>query len=221
MRRELNPEMDRIILDALATKYKLLVKREGIHLSSLLYCLTKSYLDLKTPLEPTDTELLLFATGYGLQDVMTPDLEEEYTFVTDGITYRPDTVFPVQQGSVEKLVEMKSTRAGVKRYQTGDFPTTWLTYMMAGCHIRNTKSYELVVIYVAERPTAKIISETVYFDSIEIEENWKWVLSRRDTYVKALETETVPTPREYCDSWMCNDCRYTLPCDAIVLLGGR
>lgn len=215
-----NPELDRIILDALAEKYKLLEKREGIHLSTLLYCLTKGYLDLKSPIEPTDTELLLFATGYGLQEVMTPSSVDTPYYVEDGIMYRPDTVFPAKIGDVERLVEMKSTRVGVKRYREGDLPETWMTYMKGGCYIRKTKSYDLAVIYVAERPAARIVSETIFFDEIEIEENWKWILKRRDVYKKSLEAETIPLPFMYCASWMCTygPCRYINVCEAIQLM---
>ena len=220
MRRVLNPEFDRIILDALAERYKLLEKREGIHLSTLNYCLTKGYLDLKSPIDPTDTELLNFATGYGLQEVMFPATDSNI-FTKDEVIYRPDGILPIRIRDVEQLVEIKSTRAGVKRYQDGDLPETWVTYMAGGCMIRNTTSYNLSVIYLAERPSAKIISETVYFDAGEIEENWQWILGRRDLYKKALETETIPQPFTTAPSWMCENCRYRTVCDAIKMMSAR
>ena len=220
MRRVLNPEFDRIILDALAVRYKLLEKREGIHLSTLNYCLTKGYLDLASPIDPTDTELLNFATGYGLQEVMFPATDSSI-FTKDEVIYRPDGILPVKIQDVEQLVEIKSTRAGVKRYQEGNLPETWVTYMKGGCFIRGVDSYNLSVIYLAERPSAKIISETVYFDTSEIEENWQWILGRRDLYKKALETETVPQPFTTAPSWMCKNCRYKTVCDAIKMMSVR
>ena len=216
MERIPNPELDRMTLDALAKRYKLLEKREGIHLSSLNYCLTKSYLDLDSPLEPTDTELLLFATGYGLQEVMTSSETETPTYEKDGILYRPDAVLPATAGNAERLIEMKSTRSGAKRYQEGDLPETWVTYMKGGCYIREVQSYDLVVIYLAERPTAKIISETILFDVDEITENWAWLLQRRDIYKEAIETKTIPTPQHYCADWMCTNCRYKFICSFII-----
>ena len=220
MKRVLNPELDRIILDALAARYKLLEKREGLHLSTLNYCLTKGYLDLTSPIDPTDTEVLLFATGYGLQEIMFPATEDKH-FEKDGIVYRPDGVLQVRTQDAEQLVEIKSTRAGVKRYQEGDLPETWITYMKGGCYIRSTKSYSLSVIYLAERPTAKIISETVYFDDDEIEENWRWIIQRRDLYKAALETDTVPLPFTTAPTWMCENCRYKTICDALLLVESR
>ena len=221
MRRVLNPELDRIVLDALAKKYKLLEKREGIHLSTLNYCLTKGYLDLKSPIDPTDTELLLFATGYGLQELMFPAPEDAPVYVKDGITYRPDGVLQVRTEDVERLIEVKSTRSGTKRYQEGDLPETWVTYMKGGCHIRDKQSYDLSVIYLAERPSAKIISETVYFEDDEIESNWRWVLDRRNLYQASLDAETVPTPFTTASSWLCNNCRYRTICETIIMLEGR
>jgi len=221
MRRELNPELDRIILDSLAEKYKLLEPREGIHLSSLNYCLTKAYLDLKAFIEPTDTELLLFATGYGLQEVMTHSSTATPLYVKDEVTYRPDGVIPISITGIERLVEMKSTRAGVKRYQEGGLPDTWITYMMGGACIRGKDSYDLAVIYLAERPTAKIISETIYFEQEELEENWRWIISRRDLYKNALATETVPTPFTTVAKWACENCRYRMLCDSIVMMSSK
>ena len=220
MKRVLNPELDRIILDALATRYKLREKRVGIHLSTLNYCLTKGYLDLRHPIEPTDTELLNFATGYGLQETMFPATDDNI-FIKDEVIYRPDGILPLKIQDVEQLVEIKSTRAGVKRYQEGDLPETWVTYMKGGCCIRGTQSYNLSVIYLAERPSAMIISETVYFDADEIEANWQWVLKRRDLYKEALETETVPLPFVTAPKWMCSNCRYRTICDAKKMMEVR
>ncbi len=219
MKRIPNPELDRIILDALATRYKLLEKREGIHLSSLVYCLTKGYFDFTSPIEPTDTELLNFATGYGLQEVMFP--AETVAYEKEGILYRPDGTLQVNRQEVQTLVEIKSTRAGVKRYQEGDLPETWVKYMKGGCKIRGVTSYDLGVIYLSERPSARIISETILFEQEEIDENWEWLLQRRDQYKLAIDTETAPVPYTTAAKWMCEGCRYSTVCTALVLIGNR
>ena len=222
MKRTLNPDLDRIVLDALAEKYKLLERREGIHLSDLTYCLTKSYWDCTAPLPPTDKELLLFATGYGLQEVMTPSCGKSLVYELDEITYRPDSVFPVTIAGVESLVEMKSTRAGVKRYQDGELPETWVTYMMGGAFIRDTDTYHLAVIYLAERGSAAIISETITFEREELEYNWKWLLERKDIYKKALRTEIAPDPFIYnVAKWLCTNCRYRTVCDAVTIMSRK
>ena len=219
MRRVPSPELDRIILDVLAKRYKLLEKRGGVHLSTLNYCLTKGYLDQKSPIKPTDTELLNFATGYGLQELLFP--ADEAVYEKDGVTYRPDGTLQVRAGDVQKLIEIKSTRSGVKRYQEGSLPETWVTYMEGGCYIRGVASYDLGVIYLSERPSARILSETIYFDDIEIEANWKWILQRKDAFLKALEVETPPLPFTTAPAWMCESCRYINVCNAITMLNRR
>ena len=221
MERILNPELDRIILDNLAIKYKLLEKREGIHLSTLNYCLTKGYLDQRSPIDPTDTELLNFATGYGLQELMFPASKDTLPFIKDGIVYRPDGVLPVKVNDVEKLIEIKSTRSGVKRYQEGNLPETWITYMKGGCYIRGTTSYDLGVIYLSERPSAKILSETILFEPEEIKENWAWILDRKTILVRALESDTPPVPFTTSPDWLCENCRYRYVCDALIIMEAR
>ena len=217
MERILNPELDRIVLAALATRYKLLEKREGIHLSSLNYCLTKSYFDQVSPIDPTDTELLNFATGYGLQEIMFP--AEMKTFEKDNILYRPDGVIQVNVRDIQ-LIEIKSTRSGVKRYQEGNLPETWITYMKGGCCIRETETYNLSVIYLAERPSARIISETILFEPEEIKSNWLWILSRKEDLEKALRDKVPPQPFTTAPAWMCESCRYKVICDAVIMLQG-
>jgi hypothetical protein len=218
MKRTVNPELDRIILDALAKRYKLNEKREGIHLSTLVYCLTKAYLDLRSPIEPTDAELLLFATGYGLQEVMFPS--DERVFERDGIVYRPDGTLPILVNGTTKLIEIKSTRSGTKRYQEGDLPETWITYMMGGCYMMGTNTYDLGVIYLSERPHAKIISETVEFEQDELETNWSWLLARKEMYQESLDNDAPVPPFTTAKEWMCKNCRYINVCEAIRLMGG-
>ncbi len=218
MERVPNPELERIVLDALAEKYNLLEKRTGIHLSSLVYCLTKSYLDLTSPLEPSDTELWLFSTGYGLEHVMTPAIAEAPTYEVEGIFYRPDCVFPAELMGKREIIEMKSTRAGKKKYVEGALPETWISYMKGGCHMLGMKHYNLVILHVSDRPVPACLPETIYFTDEEIAENWEWLLIRRDIYRNALDTETVPTPFEHCADWMCKTCRYGTICETIVML---
>ena len=219
MIRQPNPELTTLVLDALAEKYKLNERREGIHLSTLNYCLTKGYLDYTSPIPPTEIELLLFSTGYGLEEVMTHSIAEHNVYEKDGIIYRPDNLIPVtDQYGVNGLVEMKSTRAGKKRYQEGNLPDTWISYMKGGCYMMNTNTYNLCVIHVSDRPAAAIASEVITFGDNELIDNWSWLTLRRDVYQEALDAKTVPIPRMWCESWLCNNCRYSIICDSILLL---
>ena len=217
MKRIDNPALDRLILTHLAERYGIYQKREGLHLSTLVYCLTRSFFDQQAPTLPTDEEVMLFATGYGLQEILTPKSATTPIFEKDGIIYRPDMVFPVTLKDIETLVEIKTTRAGVKRYLEGPLPETWIEYIAGGCYIKGTNSYELSVLYVAERPVPKIRSETLIFDEPgELESNWGYLLKRKEVYTKALADNTPPTPFNYCKEWECKSCRYLMMCEAIV-----
>ena len=92
MRRVDNPELKRKILDHLANLYKIKEVRESNHLSSYITCRTKSFLDQKQTTEPTDEEVMLFALGYGLQDVLTPKDASAPVIERSGIIYSPDMI---------------------------------------------------------------------------------------------------------------------------------
>ena len=74
MKRESDPRLRAAVLRWLANKYKLTDVREPNHLSSYVYCITKTFFDQKVQAIPTEEEMLLFAIGYGLQEVLTPPI---------------------------------------------------------------------------------------------------------------------------------------------------
>jgi len=213
-----NPELSRLILNHLSDKYKLKQPREGIHLSTLVYCLTRSYLDRQHNIEPTDEELMLFALGYGLQDVLTPPDATTPTLEMDGIVYRPDMLLAYPGSKDAGLVEVKTTR---KSSKTDDLPDTWLEYIMGGCHFRNTTTYDLVILYLMGNyapPFPRMVSYRLEFSQKELDENCRYLTTRRDVYQSHLADNTPPTPRIWCKVWECKNCRYNLQCDAITML---
>ena len=149
MRRQENPELTRRILRHLADLYKIKEVREPNHLSTYVYCRTKAFLDQKQTIEPTDDEVMLFALGYGLQDVLTPKSAKAPVYEAEGIIYRPDMSFTPAPAEVEQLVELKTTRRSAKyHFVDEEIPETWLEYMMGGCHLRGTTQYDLIVLYM-------------------------------------------------------------------------
>ena len=211
MERIENPELNRKILNHLADLYKIKEKREGIHLSTLVGCLTRSYLDSQQVIEPTDEEVMFFSVGYGLQDVMTPKDATTPVYEKDGITYRPDMIFKVAGG--ENLVEIKTTRMSYKRLIDG-LSESWVEYIQGGCYIRSVTAYDLAVLLIIP---AISHSETLKFTTEELLGNWGYILTRRDVYKEALETKEVPTPYEHCKDWECKNCRYKLMCETITI----
>jgi len=214
MERIPNPEMDRRLLDHLSTKYKLKHKREGIHLSTLVTCITKGWLDHSIGVEPTDSEIMLFSTGVGLQDELTPPDAEAPIFMVDGITFRPDFYFPISNTHVE----FKSTRASLKKNKV-QLPQAWIDYIMGGCYMRKVTTYELSALHLMGSyapPFPEIYSETLVFEQAELDEFWKVIIRRRDEYQHALEVDKPPTPFLYCKEWECKNCRHKLVCDTIA-----
>jgi hypothetical protein len=213
-----NPELSRIILNHLAELYKIKEKREGIHLSTLIYCLTRSFFDTKAMVEPTDEEVMLFALGYGLQDVLTPTATYTPVYEKEGITFSPDFVFRPKDYSIDKMVEIKTTRMSSSKE---DFPETWLVYIKGGCYMRDVSQYELSVLHMLgsyKPPFPEIKSYLLEFTPQELLDNWNYLLGRKIVYADSLESNKPPTPRKHCYDWECKNCRYKMQCDALLMI---
>jgi len=216
-----NPELSRLILNHLSDKYKLKQPREGIHLSTLVYCLTRSFFDAHSAVEPTDEELMLFALGYGLQDVLTPPDAQTPIYEDEGIIYRPDMLLCIPGNVGLQLIEVKTTRMSSKK---GELPETWIEYIKGGCHIRKTNSYELVILYLMGNyapPFPQISACRLEFEQRELDENWQYLLTRRDVFQSHLNDNTPPEPYMWCKEWECSKCRYKMQCAAISLISKK
>ncbi len=214
MERIPNPELERLVLNHLAKLYNIKEKREGIHLSTLVYCLTRSFFDQAAPIEPTDDEVLLFALGYGLQDVLTPKEAEAPLYECEGITYRPDMVLKLGE---QELGEIKTTRMSTNTLATS-LPDTWIEYMMGGCYMRGKTSYNLIELPMMgnyKPPFPKILAETLVFTQEEIDSNWEYIKARQEVYLDAIAKNIPPEPYQHCKEWECKYCRYKLMCEAI------
>ena len=215
MRRVENPELRRRIIDHLSDQFGISTVRTGIHLSSLITCRTKAFLDQRGGTQPTEKEVMLFALGYALQDVITPKGASEETYEVDGITYRPDMTF--KWAKSEQLVEVKTTRKSIKYHEIDSYlPNTWLEYIMGGCWMRGVKQYDLAVLYIIP-PELKV--DTIFFnedDPNELQDNWNVLMERRDVLQSALDSGKMPTPYEHCNSFECKNCRFSMVCNAIA-----
>jgi hypothetical protein len=214
MKRVDNPELKRRLLNHLAKLYKIKEIREPNHLSSYVGCRTRTFFDQKQAIEPTDEEVMLFALGYGLQDVMTPHEAQAKLHKYQGIIYRPDMSFEIGKAEVEQLLEMKTTRKSAKHhYIESAIPLTWLSYMMGGCKIVGTDRYDLTVLYMMGNyapPFPQIYADTFFFTPEEIEENWQKIKANKKVLDDALEVGTPPDPFSNCYEWECTYCRYKL-----------
>ena len=224
MKRQDNPELKRKILSHLANLYHIKEVREPNHLSSYVYCRTRTFLDQKQSIEPTDEEVMLFALGYGLQDVLTPKGATAQIHEKDGIIYRPDMTFEPTPVEIEQLIELKTTRKSAKNHYIDDFiPLTWLDYMKGGCYIRGTNQYDLIVLYMMGNygpPFPQLYCDTFTFDDAEIVDNWAKIISRKHILADALQTNTPPSPYLHCYDWECKYCRHSIVCESLVRVLG-
>ena len=210
-----NPELTRLMLTHLSDLYHIKQKRVGIHLSTLVYCLTKSQMDVSGGIEPTDNEVMLFALGLGLQDVLTPGGTATPVYTKDGIIYSPDFVFELGGW----LVELKTTRQSAKRGAAHEFPETWIEYIKGGSYIVGKEFYDLSVLYLMGNyspPFPLMKSFRLEFTPEELEENWNHILDRKAVYEKHIESRDIILPKKYAKSWECSYCRFKLVCDTIL-----
>lgn len=214
MKRVDNPELKRKVLDHLADLYKIREVREPNHLSSYVTCRTKAFLDHKQTSQPNDEEVMLFALGYGLQDVLTPRDSEAPVISKDGIIYRPDFILSLRQN------EIKTTRKSARNHYMDEYiPQTWLDYMMGGCHIVGSNEYDLIVLYLMgsySPPFPQLYCDTFYFSDDELAANWQTILERKAIADRALQNDKPPTPFQHCHDWECKYCRYRLVCSTIA-----
>jgi len=124
MKRQRKLELVQQGLDNLVEEYSKEEREVGIHVSDLIYCLTKSYFEKTNPLPPTPDEVLLFAIGLGLQKVLIPTRFNSKTIVVDNIICSPD------YNSREGKAELKTTRI---KYGKEELPEAWIEQIMADC----------------------------------------------------------------------------------------
>jgi hypothetical protein len=217
MERILNTELDTLVMKHLTERFNLTHHRPvgEFHLSSAVYCITRAFWESTAPCDPTDEELMLFALGYGLQDVITPTGATAPTYIKDNIIYRPDFILKV--GDTE-LGEIKTSRMSMKTLVAA-LPETWECYIKGGCYIREQLTYNLSVLLLMGNyapPFPKLRSETLTFTSEEIADNWDRILERKMAYDVAIRDGTPPTPYQYCYDFECKNCRYGLMCEAVA-----
>lgn len=214
MKMTVNPELESAVLKWIDKKYKLSQSRDGLHLSTLLGCLTKSYLDQCGPIELSKKEVLYFSTGFGLQEVMGPE-KQETIHIYEGITFRPDFELDELNGRSDTNGEMKSTRKRANSIQEedgSDLPVGWVRYMMGVCKAKGNQHYDLAIIHLIE-PDLKCWS--CEFTQEEIDTNWEWIVQRKQAWDAFQKSKAVPTPFAYAEEWECKSCRYKIVCDGL------
>ena len=210
-----NQLIEREILSELRRKYideDWTDRAKGIHLTNLMYCLTRSWYGFTDPLPVSDREVLLFSIGFGLEAVLLRDGSRIPAGCCEGIHYSPD--FIPLGGS--KVGELKTTRMSSAKTV---LPTTWIDQMMGYCYAEGVTECDLVVLHIVGswKPTFPEVKGWHFeFTQIELNRFWADMQLRKGVLTEALVSGTPPTPYKWCQDWECTygPCRYEVRCKA-------
>jgi hypothetical protein len=167
---------------------------------------------------PTDDEVLRFSIGLGLERVIiqyTATRVEPLTVHEDGCDGDPCGCTPTILSPDFILdnvhSELKTTRWG----KDHELSETWIKQVLAYCYATDHAVYNLTVLHIIQ---AVLRGYRLFFDREEIEENWGWMMYRKEILLRALEVGEAPKEFTFNEEWECNGCRYRLRCDLAASL---
>ena len=185
--------------------------RSGLSVTSLLYCLTKAYYDKQAGgTKPDRKTLLFFTTGLALETVILDGVMQGHQKPTagefEGIAFHTDSFDPVTG-----VDEFKSTRKKMTDIPIGDdLGVEWHRQFKAYCKMHDVTTGRFIVLQV-------IYPELYAFDceytQEEIDENWNYILERKETYLEYEEKDERPPPFTTNQDWECRNCTYKMICD--------
>lgn len=198
------------MLSVLRDEYALGGQREGLHVSDLIYCLTRSFYKHTDPEPPTEDEIGLWAIGWALERVMISRLHVEPLEV-DGIVGTIDFAFP--DGTPADLKTTRLAPKGRKGENGFQFPEGWLRQFKAYRYMLNKQgqpshSFGVVAVHLIQ-PEIKVWH--LSFSDQELEENWEWLLTRAN-YLESMYASNDPMPYQHNQSYECTNCAYSLRC---------
>lgn len=185
------------------------------HLTELVYCLTRSFLNRFGPLPPTDSEVLLFMSGVGLERVLLKSHRQPHQGECEGIYYDVDFL-----DYDLRVAEFKSTRMSSKR-PPEEFSEGWRRQVLGYLYCLREKDgameATLAVLflmgnYAPPFPELRCWRAKASWD--EIRKNWRWLQERKEVYLRHHAEARLPEPYKFCMDWECKNCRYSLLCEA-------
>jgi len=182
------------------------VRSAGIHLTELIYCLTSSYWDRIMPLSIARQQAITMALGIGFERVIIPEDKRASPGTCEGVDYSPDFWFKADLPS-----ELKTTRMSTKKTITREFPETWLQQIKGYCYAEKKLEYGLSVVHLMggyKPPFPEILAVKFMFTQQELQDNWDYLMWRKDVYIQSFADQQPPTPTKWCQDWECKNCRY-------------
>lgn len=210
MKLEEDRTLRHILLERVRQEYHIAQEREGLHLSSLIYCLTKHWWDKTDPLPATDEEVELWSIGYGLERVFIEGLHIE-EMELDGIRANADFAL------LDELGDLKSTRmspAGRKGEGGFRIPSGWERQFKGYRYMKNVLTGERLLdfaIAVIHLIQPKFVGLRAHFTEQELEDNWSWIVDRSNLWENMIATND-PMVFQTNDPYECEKCRYALRC---------
>ena len=178
--------------------------------TDLIYCLTKSYLDMKQDkIVHTRQTKLFFTIGLGLEKAMLVARRDTPTNGQhDGIWYHLDSL------DHDNLIEFKSTRvkAGTEPEK---LPEGWMKQIKSYLKTQGQTKCSLVVLHIIQ---PEIICWDIEFSQEEIDEQWAWLQNRKAEWEVYVGNGEVPRPFTFNEPWECLRCSYKFFCDATTTL---
>ena len=190
-------------------------KRVDIHISDLIYCITKKYWkDTQPATQILDDDALMFSIGLGLERVLLEDdannPNRPPVIAVDGVFFNGDYELTINE---DELGELKTTRAYYNKdnVPTHGYPNGWVKQIAGYAYAYKKTNYHLAVFQVI---SAKLIGKQFKFTQDELDLYWKdYILPRRKAYLEARLYNKPPQPFRYNDGeWECNRCAFQLNC---------
>jgi hypothetical protein len=232
---DFDADLERSIIDRVKAKYHLYNKadREGMHLSDLIYCITRKYFDWKYNAAILDHDAMLFAIGLALEEVLLEDSSGDHRqepVEVDGVWMSPDHSISYLNG----LAELKSARLSIPKgalEPKNGWPDGWIRQMKGYTKaqlegkfkgIKPSLVYRLAVYLVIP---ADVQARVFTFTEQEITNFWAWVLARKERLEEAVKADIAPEPFAYVSSekhtdWECARCQYLVMCEMYKSTGG-
>ena len=158
--------------------------------------------------------MLFFAIGFGLEAVLLRDdppnaTEPPEPEQLDGVWMSLDYIALDSGG-----VDLKSTRMYSDENSGAPkrgWPESWMRQFMAYAKLLGHTQFSVAVLYLGQ---PNLVGGTFIFDTDEIEDNWLWIVSRRERYEDFQAIGKPPTPFKFNESWECQNCRYLMRCQS-------
>lgn len=187
--------------------------------SDLIGCLTKSFLNLYSPVEESSQTNIYYLIGLGVEKALIGHLQnKKASGEYDGVFYHLDSL---EAGdSVGRWFELKTTR--ISPSPTKNRPEGGVIGYLSPGHgfgLRQILSYsktqnltelDLGILYLIQ---AQFDVWRISFTQEEIDTHWEWMQIRRDVFNEAVEKQVAPTQYMWNEEWECKNCQYSLLCE--------